>query len=192
MIVWDIRNVACFLLPFVGCFVSMVINESIYPSTYIFGGPDKILLQVGLNISNTESRHFYLDCRCEDNSQVLDAFGFLDRVAREFTYHIRYILFFQILYFIVFSYFDAYISKYIFTVEIFSFWIIFASVFIISIQDTSCKQEFECENSVWARSMWGWFLLILQCLYIFYLEYIWNEDGLKRFKRNLKGFKLLV
>lgn len=176
------------LLPLIFPSVSILINESLYPSTYIFGGPGKILLQTNISVVNTLERHYYLDCRCIDDEQRIDSFSFLDRVGREFTYHIRIMLALQIFYFIVFYYFDAYLKQYVFSVEIFSYWILFAGVFIVSIQDTSCSQTFDCENSVWARETWGWCLIAVQCLYVFYLEYFWKDEHIRRCKRKLQGF----
>jgi len=180
------------IIPLIFPSACILINESLYPSTYIFGGPDKILLQTNISIVNTLERHYYLDCRCIDDQQQIDSFSFLDRVGREFTYHIRIILSLQIFYFIVFYYFDTYIKKYIFSVEIFSFWIIFAGIFIVLIQDTSCSETFHCENSVWARETWGWCLIAVQCLYVFYLEYFWKDEHIKRCKRNLQGFNQIT
>lgn len=174
------------LLPFVFPFVSIVINESIYPSTYIFGGPSKILLQTNISVANTLDRHYYLDCRCIEDYQQIDGFSFLDRVGREFTYHIRLILSLQILCFIILYVFERYVD--IFSIEIISFWIIFAGVFIISIQDTSCKHAFDCENSVWSRATWGWCLVVVQCLYVFYLEYVWDSKYIQLCKRKIQGF----
>lgn len=172
--------------------ISLLVNESLYPSTYIFGGPEKILLRSNISVTNTGTRHYYLDCNCNSGKQNVDAFSFLDQIGRDFTYHIRYMLMLQFVSILFLYYFDAYIKKFLFVVEIFSYWILFASVFIISIQDTSCAREFDCENSVWTRSMWGWLLLTLQCLFVAYIEFFWRDTIIKELKQSLKGFKLLV
>lgn len=73
---------------------TVAINESIYPSTYIFGGPDKVLMLSTENMTSTDDIHYYHDCRCIDGAQVMKAaFTEDDHDAQDTSYDIRALLF---------------------------------------------------------------------------------------------------
>lgn len=157
-------------------FVSIANNESIYPSTYLFGGPDKVLMLTMANMTSTDDVDYYFNCKCVNGVQTLKTtFTEDDQTAQQTTYDIRLLLFVSMAVIIikmglefgglrVVYNFGHKITVDILYLLLFSLSIIcvVASASILSIQkDSDCLHPLECENeSVWARQTFAVWLLV--------------------------------
>lgn len=157
-------------------FLSIAFNESVYPSTYIFGGPDKVLMLTMANMTSTDDIDYYYNCKCVNGSQAIKAtFTETDQTAQETTYDIRALLFMSAIVIIVKMGLEFGGKQFIFavgrktTVDILYFltfgtnlFCTIAAVTIFTVQtETECDHPLECENeSVWDRYNFSLLLII--------------------------------
>jgi len=165
-------------------FVSVANNESIYPSTYLFGGPDKVLMLTMANMTSTDDVDYYFNCKCVDGHQVMKTtFTEDDQTAQQTTYDIRLLLFVSMV--VIFIKMGLELGGLHFvvparkvTIDIL-YLILFgmsaicvvATATILAVQhDSDCLHPFECENeSVWARQTFSsWLLVFTSILTVVY------------------------
>jgi len=156
-------------------FVSIANNESIYPSTYLFGGPDKVLMLTMENMTSTDAKDYYFNCKCVEGQQVLKTtFTEDDQTAQQTTYDIRMLLFVSMA--IIMIKMGLEFGGVRFVVEcrkvvvdllyliLFgtSLFCVVATATILRVQtDSDCLHPLECENeSVWARQTFSTWLMV--------------------------------
>ena len=166
-------------------FVSIANNESIYPSTYLFGGPDKVLILTIENMTSTDDVDYYFNCKCVDGVQRLKTtFTGDDQTAQQTTYDIRLLLFVSMATIFIkmglefggiraVCDFGRKVTIDIIYIILFSLSLIcvVAATSILSVQtDSDCLHPLECENeSVWARQTFaGWLLGLTSLLTVVY------------------------
>lgn len=143
-------------------FGSVIFNESVYPSTYLFGGPDKVLMRSNVSTTNTDARTYYLDCRCSDGVQVVDAFGFEDAIAQDVSYQLRYLFAFELVY-VALRYAFKLPFRWAFGLVV--LYGTLGSMLMLAVQDASCAYVRACGDefeSVWDRRMWLSLLVLTQ------------------------------
>lgn len=156
-------------------FVSIANNESIYPSTYLFGGPDKVLMLTMDNMSSTDDIDFYFNCKCVNGQQVLKTtFTEDDQTAQQTTYDIRMLLFVSMAVIVIKMGLELGGIPFVVaarktTIDILYLVLFGASLFctvatatILTVQqDSDCSHPLECENeSVWARQTFSTWLMV--------------------------------
>lgn len=179
------------------------VNESIYPSEYIFGGPKKVLMLSTETTTDTNTTHYYYDCRCVDGLQVEKAaFSESDRMAQEVTCDVRYFLAFSgipvLLYVITYWWSSTMclpLAK--FAAFFGSLFVVVSSIIIISVQShTDCKRLVECpttSESAWKRHDFSVFFLFLsvgQLLFVGYLMWLEQPSGRTRRRKKFEYERL--
>ncbi len=165
-------------------FVSIANNESIYPSTYLFGGPDKVLMLTMENMTSTDDVDYYFNCKCVDGQQTLKTtFTEDDQTAQQTTYDIRMLLFLSMAVILIKMGLGFGAVRFVFVgrkVEIDILYLILfgmsaicvvATATILGVQtDSDCSHPLECENeSVWARHTFStWLMVFTSILTIVY------------------------
>ena len=181
------------------------LNESIYPSEYLFGGPKKVLMLSTIETNNTDNVHYYYDCRCVDGLQIeRAAFTKADRMAQEVTCDVRYFLAFAaipVAFHTISLAFQCDGQCLQCTNSLATFASIFASLFlvlaailIISAQShTGCEMLVECpadNENAWKRSNFSVLFLVAVLAQSVFVWYVASMDMGGRTKR--KGYTRLV
>ena len=165
-------------------FVSIANNESIYPSTYLFGGPDKVLMLTMENMTSTDDIDYYFNCKCVNGQQVLKTtFTEDDQTAQQTTYDIRMLLFVSMAVILIKIGLELGGLHFVLIVRKVNIDILYLILFgtslfcavatatILGVQtDSDCLHPLECENeSVWARQTFStWLMVFVSFLTLLY------------------------
>tara|TARA_B110000977_G_C10979757_1_gene455665 strand:- start:282 stop:950 length:669 start_codon:yes stop_codon:yes gene_type:complete len=156
-------------------FVSIAFNESIYPSTYLFGGPDKVLMLTMDNMTSTDDMDYYFNCKCVGGQQVLKTtFTEDDQTAQQMTYDIRMLLFLSMAVILIKMGLEFGAVRFVVEyrkVELDILYVVLfgaslqcavATALILAVQqDSDCSHPLECKNeSVWARQTFSSWLMV--------------------------------